>query len=119
MPPASRVSNCSYCSFCSDDNITFVKHLFQAHSSERNFQHVCGITSCPHTFNAATTYASFLTHCNRKHRNLREILSRQDIIEPTRSISEDPRLQLPDSPEGHDTQPEGMDLDVVDHFLGN
>ena len=37
-----------------------------------------------------------------------ESLTRQDIIEPAWSISEDP--YLPDSLEDHDTQPEEMDL---------
>ena len=54
-----------------------MKHVFQAHCSESNFHYVCGITDCPHAFKTGATYASFLTHCNRKHSNWREILGRK------------------------------------------
>ena len=72
----SCTSNCNYCSFCSDDNLTYVKHVFQAHCPESNFHYICGISDCPHAFKTGATYASFLTHCNHKHSNWREILGR-------------------------------------------
>ena len=40
VAPVSRTSS----SFCLDDNLTYVKHVFQAHCSESNFHYVCGIT---------------------------------------------------------------------------
>lgn len=110
LPGVSRISKCNYCSFCSDDNLAFVKHLFQAHSSESSFHYVCGITNCPHTFKAPITYATFLTHCNRKHSNWREALSRQDITKSSSQSEDHLSLDSGDSPEeDHDTQ-EAMDL---------
>ena len=76
--PVSRTSqaHCNYCSFCSDDNLIYTKHVFQAHCTESNFHYVCGITDCPHAFKTGAIYTSFLTHCNRKHSNWREVLRR-------------------------------------------
>lgn len=69
--------DCNYCSFCSCDKLTWIKHLFQAHNRESTFSYVCGISACLHQFKAGSTLASFLTHCNRKHINWRDKLAEE------------------------------------------
>ena len=49
--------------------------MFEAHCFEDSFTYNCKISSCSHAFKTGATYASFLTHCNRKHSNWRETLS--------------------------------------------
>lgn len=63
---------CSFCSYQSDSKLLFVKHNFQAHSTEMNFQYVCGIGSCPRVFERATTFNAFRSHCIRYHHNWKE-----------------------------------------------
>ena len=58
---------CTYCSFQSDNNLLLVKHLFEAHSQERNFSYVCGFESCNHTFTMGALFDAFWNHCNQKH----------------------------------------------------
>ena len=120
-PGVRCISNCNYCSFCSDDNLTFVKHIFQAHSSESSFHYVCGITNCSHTFKADTTYATFLTHCNRKHSNWREALSKQVITESRSQPGDSFQPESGDNPEADDDDAqETMDLgELVNHPLSN
>lgn len=67
--------HCNYCCFCCIDKITFIKHRFQAHSFESTFSYKCEISSCNHLFTSGSSYASFLTHCNRNHDKWREFLS--------------------------------------------
>ena len=105
VSPASRTSLCDYCSFCSDDNLIYAKHVFQAHCSESNFHYVCGITNCPHAFKTGATYASFLTHCNRKHSNWREILGRNLCLQFQRPLELDRIVDgQPDAQEPMDLQ---------------
>ena len=68
------VSNCTFCCFRCSDKQTFIRHFFEAHRFKENFSYECKISSCSHVFTTGATYASFLTHCNRKHSNWREIL---------------------------------------------
>lgn len=69
------MSHCDYCCFCSENRIVFIKHQFQAHRFESNFSYKCEIPRCDHVFATGSSYASFLTHCNRKHDKWREVLS--------------------------------------------
>ena len=69
--------DCNYCSFCSCDKLTWIKHLFEAHNRESTFSYVCGISSCLHQFKVGSTLASFLTHCNRKHIKWRDKLAEE------------------------------------------
>ena len=50
------------CSFRSEDKLSFIRHTFESHASEVNFQHTCGINGCPRTF---SRYSSFLSHANK------------------------------------------------------
>ena len=70
------VTECTYCSFRSDDKILLIRHLFQAHCHQDNFEYECEISLCTHHFTTGATYASFLTHCNRKHGNWRSLISK-------------------------------------------
>ena len=82
--------NCNYCSFCSYDKLTWIKHFFQAHSGESTFSYVCGITSCLHEFRVGSTFASFLTHCNRKHVDWRDKLAAEiSTVEPRAEFIEE------------------------------
>ena len=86
--------------------------MFQAHCSESNFHYVCGITDCPHIFKTGATYASFLTHCNCKHINWREILRRNLSLQPQIP------LELDHDGAGSEGQPntqQAMDLQQFDH----
>ena len=62
---------CTFCSFRSENNVVFVRHLFDAHSSESNFNYVCGISSCGRNFATDATYEAFCDHCTRYHHNWR------------------------------------------------
>ena len=75
---------CSYCSFCSLDKVLFIKHQFEAHCYEGSFLFTCKFANCRHTFKSASTFATFLSHCYRKHPNWR------DNIEITPNIDVNP-----------------------------
>ena len=74
---------CDYCSFCCRKRLLLIKHQFQAHRFEDNFNYKCEISSCGHVFARNASYASFLTHCNRKHDKWREALNIIDSEEDT------------------------------------
>ena len=67
--------NCKLCSFRSRDHLSLLKHVFEVHSSEPIFVHTCGIKGCPHSFSSGATFASFLSHANRRHCNWRQTLA--------------------------------------------
>ena len=116
VAPVSHTSNCNYCSFCSNDVLTYVKHLFQAHCSESNFHYVWGITDRPYAFKTGATYASFLTHYNHKHINWREILGRNLTLQS--QIPHELDHGAGSEPSQPDTQ-EAMDLQHFDHSHSN
>ena len=58
---------CKKCSFCCSNNLSLVKHAFEAHSFEVNFVHPCGIGGCPHSFTTGSTFKTFKSHVYRKH----------------------------------------------------
>lgn len=64
---------CTFCSFRSENNVVFVRHLFDAHSSESTFNYVCRISSCGRNFATGATYEAFHDHCTRYHHNWRRI----------------------------------------------
>ena len=68
-------SNCDSCCFHSDEKVPLIKHLFEAHCLQEDFRFECEFPLCNHYFTTGATYASFLTHCNRKHSNWRSALS--------------------------------------------
>ena len=70
---------CSFCLFQSTDKIEIVKHLFQAHNSENDFNYVCGISSCTRTFTKGSSFDAFCSHCARYHHNWRELLSEENM----------------------------------------
>ena len=70
-----KFHDCVYCCFRSNDRVILIKHLFESHCLQENFRYGCEIPLCAHYFTTGATYASFLTHCNRKHGNWRRILS--------------------------------------------
>lgn len=70
-----KMSTCSFCLFQSIDKIEIVKHLFQAHNSENDFNYICGISSCTRTFTKGSSFDAFRSHCARYHHNWRELLS--------------------------------------------
>ena len=74
-------SYCPYCTFYTTNILVFVKHLFEAHCLESNFFYICGISSCRYEFTSGSTYATFLTHCNRKHNKWRETLCQSTILD--------------------------------------
>ena len=65
---------CTFCSFRSQNNVGFVRHLFDAHSLESSFNYVCGISSCDRNFVTGATYEAFSDHCTRYHHNWRQKL---------------------------------------------
>ena len=81
-----------------------------------DFDYVCGITDCPHAFKTGATYASFLTHCNRKHINWREILGRNLTLQS--QIPHELDHGAGSEPSQPDTQ-EAMDLQHFDHSHSN
>lgn len=66
--------SCTFCCFRCSDKQTFIRNVFEAYCYNKKFYYECMISSCSHVFTTGATYASFLTHCNRKHSNLREVL---------------------------------------------
>ena len=104
---------CKKCSFCCSNNLSLVKHAFEAHSFEVNFVHPCGIGGCPHSFTTGSTFKTFKSHVYRKHSGgLEELNAEQEAGVQTESDSEDLtgdviRMDLGD-PENCD---EGQDLD--------
>ena len=66
--------SCTFCSFRSENNLGFVRHLFDAHSLESSFHYVCGISSCDQNFVTGATYEAFRDHCTRYHHNWRQKL---------------------------------------------
>ena len=74
---------CDYCSFCCRKRLLLIKHQFQAHHFEDNFNYKCEISSRGYVFARNASYASFLTHCNRKHDKWREALNTIDSEEDT------------------------------------
>ena len=63
---------CTFCSFRSENNVVFVRHLFDAHSAESHFNYTCGISSCGRKFVTGATYGAFRDHCTRYHHNWRQ-----------------------------------------------
>ena len=63
---------CIFCSYQSDDNVLFLKHLFEAHSLESNFSYTCGFDGCRRIFTVGASYDAFRSHCDRKHNNWKE-----------------------------------------------
>jgi len=85
--------HCDYCCFCSENKIIFIKHQFQAHRYESSFSYKCEISPCDHIFATGSSYASFLTHCNRKHDKWRKAL----LSLPINEENEPRRNDDPDS----------------------
>ena len=70
-----NVNLCDYCSFRCGLKSQLVRHLFEAHSSEADFNYTCSIGGCAHFFQSASKYSSFLSHVNRKHPNWQSLLN--------------------------------------------
>ena len=64
MENTSITSHCSYCSFRCPSKYQLLKHLFESHSSNKDFKISCPGNDCPKSF---ATFSSFLSHANRKH----------------------------------------------------
>ena len=60
--------------FRSENNVGFVRHLFDAHSLESGFNYVCGISSCDRNFVTGATHEAFRDHCTCCHHNWRQKL---------------------------------------------
>ena len=55
---------CERCSFCCREWKKFVRHSFETHSSELNFQFQCRIDGCPRQFRR---FSGWHSHVSRKH----------------------------------------------------
>ena len=73
-----NASLCDYCSFRCGLKSQLVKHLFEAHSSEADFNYTCSMGGCAHFFQSGSKYSSFLSHVNRKHPNWQSLLNSVD-----------------------------------------
>lgn len=73
---------CTSCSYCCDQSLNLLKHIFSAHSSEVNFRHVCGINGCLHSFKSGASFKSFTTHASRKHPNWHNSLASTLLSSP-------------------------------------
>ena len=62
------------CSYRLDDDVVFLKHLFEAHGLESNFSYTRGFNGCRRTFTLGALYDAFRSHCDRKHHNWKESL---------------------------------------------
>ena len=105
--------SCTYCCYKSKDKISFVKHLFQAHSSESTFKYACTILPCSRIFVSGDSFGAFRSHCERYHHNWRERFSQQEE-EEHRSHHELDSDDMDVSTQG--TTPHSASEDLEPHF---
>ena len=100
---------CTLCSYRCGERLDLIKHQFGAHSFEPTFRLFCWIKGCQHCFRTGSSFSSFKTHANRKHKNW------QDSINDTESLtSVSPAVLLASSTE-QSTSILPVDVDVSDH----
>ena len=78
--------HCSYCSYCCTRYRSYMRHVFESHSSIINFEFTCGINNCIRKFQ---NYNSLKSHITGNH------------------YGEDPDASLPESPAESNSLPSG------------
>ena len=109
----------NFCPYCCTRRIDFLKHSFEAYGLEPDFELVCGINECLHSFKCGATFSSFKTHASRNHLNWRDNVEGSTVnLESQAEVSVTLTPGPDDSPAGDDSERiDDLELNEEESFV--
>lgn len=101
----SMAIHCQFCSYRCTNYRSYIKHVFESHSSVPNFLFTCGINGCSRTFR---NYSSIKSHFSRHHGD--ELESNVDHLS-TNDLGDEMTTAEPDALDL--VQPESPEITVL------
>ena len=97
-----------------------MKHSFGSHTFDPSFRIVCGIRGCQHTFLSGSSFYSFKTHANRKHRDWKDVVNdpasvgvTMPLLSLSHACTEDEQQPMEDEQLEVDLETPGTDSQLV------